>query len=181
MSRIRTVTDDNANEAQLALLNAVKAKLGMVPNFLRVFANSPAALEAFLGLHEIAGSGELDEQTRERIAVSLAQENSCEYCLSAHSAIGRKAGLDNEEIYANRQGTSQNDKAAVAVKLARSLSSNVGDITTAEINEARDAGFSEAEIVEIITHVGMNLLTNVLAKASHVDIDFPKVSLQVAA
>jgi len=181
MSRIRTVTNEEASESQLALLDAVQAKLGMVPNFLRVFANSPAALQAFLGLHEIAGSGELDEQTRERIAVTLAQENSCEYCLSARSAIGRKAGLNNDEIHANRQGTSHNDKAAVAVKLARSLSSNVGDVTTAEITEAKEAGFSDAEIVEIITHVGMNLLTNVLAKASHVDIDFPKVSLQVAA
>ncbi|NKB33168.1 MAG: carboxymuconolactone decarboxylase family protein [Pseudomonadales bacterium] len=181
MSRLRTVSNNEANDAQLALLTEVQVKLGMVPNFLRVFANSPTALQAFLGLHTIAGDGELDERTRERIALTLAQENSCEYCLSAHSAIGRKAGLGNEEIHANRQGTSKDDKAAVAVKLARSLVNNVGDVTTAEIIEAREAGFSDAEIVEIITHVGMNFLTNVLAKASHVDIDFPKVSLQVAA
>ena len=60
--------------------------IGMVPNFLRVFANSPDSLRAFLGLHEIAGTGELDELTRERIALSLAEQNECEYCVSAHTA-----------------------------------------------------------------------------------------------
>jgi AhpD family alkylhydroperoxidase len=93
MARINIVTPDSANPEQKALYDAIHAQLGMVPNFLKVFANSPAALKAFLGLHGIAGDGSLDPQTRERIALALAQQNSCEYCLSAHTAIGRKAGL----------------------------------------------------------------------------------------
>ncbi|MBK8816845.1 MAG: peroxidase-related enzyme [Methylococcaceae bacterium] len=181
MSRIHTVTKETANAEQSALFDAIQAKLGVVPNFLKVFANSPAALRAFLGLHGIAGEGSLDPQTRERIAVGLAQQNACEYCLSAHTAIGRKAGLTAAEIAANRAGTSQDAKAAVAVKFARSLVDNMGDITTAELNEVRHAGFNDAEIVEIITHVGMNILTNILGKASRVDIDFPKVELKTAA
>ena len=67
------------------------------------------------------------------------------------------------------------------MKLARSLVANMGEITTQELVEARHAGYSDAEIVEIITHVGMNILTNILGKASHVDIDFPRVSLREAA
>jgi len=153
----------------------------MVPNFLKILANSPAALRAFLGLHGIANEGSLTPQTRERIALAVAQQNSCEYCVSAHTAIGRKAGLSNAEIAANRAGTSQEDKAAVAVKFARSLVENSGEVTTADITEARDAGYSDAEIVEIITHVGMNILTNMIGKASRVEIDFPKVDLQIAA
>ncbi len=177
MSRINTVTNQTASSEQAALFSAIQQQIGMVPNFLRVFANSPSALRAFLGLHGIASEGSLDLATRERIALALAQQNSCEYCLSAHSAIGKKVGLDGAEIDANRSGTSQDAKAAVAVKLARSLAEHKGDITTAELLEARTAGFSDAEIVEIITHVGMNLLTNILGKASRVEIDFPKVSL----
>ena len=153
----------------------------MVPNFLRIFANSPDALRAFLGLHGIAGNGSLHPQTRERIALALAQQNGCEYCLSAHTAIGRKAGLSDAEIQANRSGTSQDAKAAIAVKFAQSLVANQGDVTTAELIEARNAGYSEAEIVEIITHAGMNVLTNILGKAGQIDIDFPKVSLREAA
>ncbi|SRR5574343_43710 len=92
-------------------------------------------------------------------------------------ARSRKAGLTGDEIAAARAGSSEDAKAAVAVKLARSLVEHKGDITTAELIEAREAGYSDADIVEIITHVGMNLLTNILGKASRVDIDFPKVSL----
>lgn len=177
MSRIHVVEQHNANAEQKALLDAIQGQLGMVPNFLKVFANSPVALQAFLGLHGVANAGSLSPQTRERIALALAQQNTCEYCLSAHTAIGRKAGLTGDEIAAARAGSSEDAKAAVAVKLARSLVEHKGDITTAELIEAREAGYSDADIVEIITHVGMNLLTNILGKASRVDIDFPKVSL----
>ncbi|HET6788652.1 MAG TPA: carboxymuconolactone decarboxylase family protein [Aquabacterium sp.] len=166
-----------ANAEQKALLDAIQGQLGMVPNFLKVFANSPVALQAFLGLHGVANAGSLTPQTRERIALALAQQNSCEYCVSAHTAIGRKAGLTGDEIAAARAGTSEDAKAAIAVKLARSLVEHKGDITTAELIEAREAGYTDADIVEIITHVGMNLLTNILGKASRVDIDFPKVAL----
>ena len=177
MSRITVIDHHNANAEQKALLDAIQGQLGMVPNFLKVFANSPVALQAFLGLHGVANAGSLSPQTRERIALALAQQNTCEYCLSAHTAIGRKAGLSGEEIAAARAGNSEDAKAAVAVKLARSLVEHKGEISSAELIEAREAGYSDADIVEIITHVGMNLLTNILGKASRVDIDFPKVAL----
>lgn len=177
MSRINVVTTQTANDEQKALLDAIQAQLGMVPNFLKVFANSPVALRAFLGLHGVANEGSLDLQTRERIALALAQQNSCEYCLSAHTAIGAKAGLNRDEIKANRQGTSQDARAAVAVKFARSLREHMGEVTTSELTEMRNAGYSDADIVEVITHVGMNIMTNILGKASRVEIDFPKITL----
>ncbi len=181
MARIKIVTAESANPEQQALYQAIHAQLGMVPNFLKVFANSPAALKAYLGLHGIAGDGSLDPRTRERIALALAQHNSCEYCLSAHTAIGRKAGLDGAEIAANRAGTSRDEKAAVAVRFARSLVTHMGEVTTEELMDMRNAGYSESDIVEVITHVGMNILTNLLGKAGRVDIDFPKVDLKLAA
>lgn len=181
MSRITIITHETANAEQKLLLNAVQLQLGSVPNFLKIFANSPAALRAFLGLYGIANEGSLDAQTRERIALALAQKNACEYCVSAHTAIGQKAGLSKEEISANRNGDSQDAKAAVAVKLALSLVEHMGEITTAELIEAKNAGYTDADIVEIITHVGLNILTNMIGKASRVEIDFPKVALKLAA
>lgn len=181
MARINVVTHETANAEQKALFEAIQSKLGIVPNFLKVFANSPDALKAFLGLHGIANAGSLDALTRERIALALAQQNACQYCLSAHTAIGRKAGLDNAEIEANRAGSSHDAKAAAAVRFARALVAHSGEITSAELADVRNAGYGDAEVVEIITHVGMNILTNILGKASHVDIDFPKVELRPAA
>jgi uncharacterized peroxidase-related enzyme len=181
MNRIKPIERHTANAEQGQLLDAIQAQLGMVPNFLKVFAHSPAALRAFLGLYGIAGEGSLSAQTRERIALAVAQQNACQYCVSAHSAIGRKAGLDGVEIAANRAGTSQDAKAAVAVKFAHALVEHKGEVTSADLLEVRNAGYSDADIVEIITHVGMNLLTNILGKASRVEIDFPAVDLQLAS
>lgn len=181
MSRIDIVTQDTADAEQKALLDTVHDAMGMVPNFLGVLAHSPDALKAFLGLHHVAGAGRLDPQTRERIALAIAQGNACEYCLSAHTAIGRKAGLTADEMAANRAGTSADAKAAAAVAFALALNEHMGEVTQAELDAVRGAGYGEAEIVEIITHVGMNMLTNLVGKAARVDIDFPKVSLQAAA
>ena len=181
MSRIDLVTQDNASADQKALLDAIQGQLGKVPNFLAAMAHSPEALTAFLGLHGIASSGSLDPQTRERIALVVAQGNSCEYCVSAHTALGRKAGLNGAEMEANRAGSSQDAKAAAAVAFAHALNANTGEVTQAEFDAVREAGYDNAEIVEIITHVGMNILTNLIGKATRVDIDFPKVPLQAQA
>ncbi len=181
MSRIDIVSQATATADQKVLLDMIHGKFGMVPNFLGILAQSPDALKAFLGLHEIACSGRLDPRIRESIALAVAQGNSCEYCVSAHTALGRKAGLEGSEIEANRAGTSQDTKAAAAVSFAVALNENLGEITQAELDAVRKAGYSEAEIIEIITHVGMNILTNLIGKASRVDIDFPKVSLRQQA
>lgn len=181
MSRIDLVTSETASSDQKALLDAIQGKLGMVPNFLSILAQSPDALKAFLGLHEITEHGSLDPQTRERIALTVAQGNECEYCVSAHTAIGGKVGLSSIEMQSNRAGGSQDAKAAEAVVFAKAINTNLGDVSQNEFDAVRLAGYSDAEIVEIIVHVGMNILTNLIGKASQVDIDFPKVSLQDAA
>ncbi len=181
MNRINIVTHEQAGPEQQALLDAVRDQLGMVPNFLRVFANSPTALRAFLGLYGIAGDGTLDPQTRERIALALAEHNACQYCLSAHTSLARKAGLDGDEIDANRAGTSLDSRAAAAVTFALSLAEHSGEVTSGELLAVRNAGYDDAEIVEIIAHVGLNILTNILGKASRVDIDFPRVELKRAS
>jgi AhpD family alkylhydroperoxidase len=89
MARVTVIDPTTATGETKQLLDAVQTGLGMVPNFIRVLANSPAALGAFLGLHGIAGAGALDSQTRERIALAVAEQNACQYCVSAHTAIGR--------------------------------------------------------------------------------------------
>src|SRR5688572_28578464 len=106
MTRIKAIDSSNANAEQTELLDAIHGQLGMVPNFLKVFANSPVALRSFLRLHGIANVGTLDALTRERIALALAQQNACVYCVSAHTAIGRKTGSSAEEVAASRAGTS---------------------------------------------------------------------------
>lgn len=181
MARVTVIDPQTATGEAKQLLDAVQSGLGMVPNFIRVLANSPAALGSFLGMHGIAGSGVLDPQTRERIALTVAEQNACQYCVSAHTAIGRKAGLDNSEILANRMGRSSDAKAEAALTFARALVEHTGQVSKVEFDAVRAAGHSDAEIIEIITHVAMNIFTNLLGKSIQIEIDFPTIELNKVA
>lgn len=177
MSRVTPVDPRTAPAPAKALLDAVQAQLGVTPNFIRVLANSPKALEGFLGLYGAASGFALDKATQERVALAIAEGNGCQYCVSAHTAIGRHAGLSNEEMALNRRGGSGNRKAAAIVTFGKALNENIGAVTTAEFDAARAAGLSDGEIVEVIAVVALNIFTNILGKATRVEIDFPKVEL----
>ncbi|MGB5085629.1 MAG: carboxymuconolactone decarboxylase family protein, partial [Methylocystis silviterrae] len=105
----------------------------------------------------------------------------CQYCVSAHTAIGRKAGLDSQEMLANRMGRSSDAKAEAALAFARALVEHAGQVSKAEFDAVRAAGHSDGEIIEIITHVAMNIFTNLLGKATQIEIDFPEIQLNKAA
>jgi uncharacterized peroxidase-related enzyme len=177
MSRLPIVDPRTATGPARDLLAAVQAQLGVTPNFIRVLANAPKALEGFLGLYGAAGQFGLDKAMQERIALAVAEGNACSYCMSAHTAIGRHAGLGNDEMLLNRQGRSGDSRAAAVVAFARALNDNLGDVTPAEFAAARAAGLSDTDIVEVIAVVALNVFTNILGKATQVDIDFPKVAL----
>lgn len=181
MSRINVIDPKTATGEAKALLDGVQQQLGIVPNFIRALANSPTALSAFLGLYGPLGRAAIDKATQERIALVVAEENGCQYCVSAHTAIGRSAGLSNEEMLLNRQGDSGDAKAAAAVAFAKALNEHRGEVTTGEFEAVRAAGFSDGEIVEIITLVALNVFTNILGKSTLVNIDFPKVALLAGA
>jgi uncharacterized peroxidase-related enzyme len=178
MSRIPTPgTIDASPAAAQPLLEAVKRQLGSVPNLFRIVGNSPAALEGYLGLSAALGKGRLDAKTRERIAIVVAERNACEYCLSAHTYLGRNvAKLDDADLEANRDGSSSDAKAAAAVAFAARLVDQRGHVTDADLEAVRVAGFEDAQIVEIITHVALNTLTNYVNSALATELDFPRVT-----
>lgn len=177
MSRIPTPNSvEAAPEASRPLLTAVKSQLGVVPNLFRIVSTSPVALEGYLGFNGALGKGKLPAATRERIALAVAQVNGCNYCLAAHNYLGQNlAKLDAEEIDANRRGTSNDVKAAAAVSFAASVTRARGAVTAAEVEAVRAAGYSDAEIVEIIAHVAVNTFTNYVNEVLDTEIDFPVV------
>jgi uncharacterized peroxidase-related enzyme len=176
MSRLHPVSPSNATGKEKELLDVVKSKLGIVPNMTRVMAASPVVLEAYLGFSGALASGLLDAKTREELALLTAQENHCNYCLSAHTAIGKMVGLNHDEIVASRVGNGTSPKTTAALAFAKRVLDTKGEISEADLATARSAGFSEGEIAEIIAHVALNVFTNYFNVATDVDIDFPKVS-----
>lgn len=182
MSRISTPASIEASPANSQpLLEAVKKQLGIVPNLFRVVGNSPAALEGYLGLNGALANGALDAPTRERIALAVAEVNGCNYCLSAHTYLGKNlAKLDDAEIAANRAGTSGDPKADAAVRFAVTLVKHRGHVSDADLGAVKTAGFTEAQIVEIVLHVALNTLTNYINNVADTAIDFPVVKTLAA-
>ncbi len=178
MSRIPTpATIADAPAASQTSLEAVNGLLGSVPNLFRIVGNSPETLEGYLGLNGALSNGSLDAPTRERIALAVAEVNGCQYCLAAHQYLGANlAKLTAEEIEKNRRGTSGDAKAAVAIGFAVEIVKNRGKITDADFAAVRAAGFSDAEIVEIVGHVALNTLTNYINEVLGTEVDFPAVN-----
>ncbi|MBI3347519.1 MAG: peroxidase-related enzyme, partial [Burkholderiales bacterium] len=172
---------DAAPEAARPLLEAVNKQIGSVPNLFRLVANSPAALEGYLGMSGALAKGRLPAQTRERIALAVAQINACGYCLAAHSFMGSNlAKLSDAEIAANRSGRSTDAKADAAVRFAASVATQRGHVSDAEVAAVRSAGYDDAQIVEIVQHVALNTWTNYINEVAKTVIDFPE-ALPLAA
>lgn len=183
MTRINTPASvAAAPERARPLLEAVRKQLGVVPNLFRMVANSPAALEGYLGLSGALARGALPAPTRERIALAVAEYNGCDYCLSAHTYLGQHvAKLDDAEMAANRAGTSGDAKAAAAVGFALEVLRNRGHVSDAAIAAVRAAGHDDAQIVEIVQHVALNSWTNYINSVARTVIDFPVVHARQAA
>lgn len=175
MSRLTVPARAAAPAAAQPLLNAVEDQLGVVPNLFRLVGLSPAALEGLLGLNSALGKT-LNVATRERIALAVAQVNGCDYCLSAHTYLGLNvAGLSEAEIAASRRGGSAEPRANAAVALAVKVATERGRVSDADVAAARQAGFSDAQIVEIVSLVAVNFFTNLINNVAETEIDFPVV------
>jgi len=165
-----------------SLLKAVQAQLGSTPNLYRLVGVSPAALEGLLGLSGALGKGELSAQTRARIALTVAEANGCGYCLAAHTYLGKNLmRLSDVEMTANRNAASADEKADAAVRFAAALVRERGHVSEAAVQAVKAAGYSDAQLIEIIVHVAVNTLTNYVNEALKTDIDFPVVASLKAA
>jgi uncharacterized peroxidase-related enzyme len=175
-------TIDAAPAASRPLLEAAKKRLGSVPNLYRLVANSPAALEGFLNLSGSLDKGTLPAPMRERIALAVAEIDGSNYCLSAHSIFGKnRAKLDEFEINANRDGRSNDPKADAAVMFAAKIARERGHISDADIRNVKEAGYDDAQVIEIVGHVALNVFTNYINLVAQTDIDFPVVTARKAA
>ena len=181
MPRIHPIDPAQADKTTAATLGTVRRKLGTLPNIFPTFAQSPAALTAYVHLGEHLAKGRLTAAQRERVALAVAQENACQYCLSAHAAIGRSVGLDTADIEHARQGVADDATDALVTQFALKLVRNRAELGDDDVEAARQAGLDDGLMVEIVAHVALNVMTNYLNKLAGTDIDFPLVELQDAA
>src|SRR6201984_2966458 len=181
MARIKIVDPAQATGKSKELLTALQKNIKSVPNLARALANSPAALKAWMEFDSALAKGSLNPKLRQEIALAVGQKNGCEDCVSAHTAIGKFAGLTDQQILDSRQGqgTAPNDTGRLT--FARELLEKRGQVPASSIQALRDQGFTDGEIAEIVGHVALNIFTNYFNIAFDVDVDFPRVALHQVA
>ncbi len=180
MSRITIPAVAALPAASQTILEAVNASLGVIPNLYKVAGLSPAALAGLTGLGGALGKA-LDLKTRERIALATAEVNGCDYCLSAHSYLAANlARIDADEIALARQGHAGDARSDAALVFAKAVADRRGQVSDAELAAVRAAGFSDAQIVEIVAVVAENFFTNFLNNVANTTIDFPAVTARAA-
>lgn len=176
MPAIPALTLDSSTGQAHELLNAVKTQLGSVPNIFLTMAQSPTTLKAYLDFNHTLSQGSLAKQLVEQIAVAVAGINQCDYCASAHTALGKGTGLDKDELASNLRGQSQDSKTQAALTFCRETIEKRGNIDSNSLDAIRSAGYSDGDILEIIAHVALNTFTNYFNRIAQTEIDFPKVS-----
>jgi uncharacterized peroxidase-related enzyme len=174
MSRIAAIDPSTASAAVKPLLDGVQKGMGMTPNLFRVAAQSPAALEALVSLFGATGKGSFNARTREAVALAVSEANGCDYCLSAHTAIGKHAGLSDAALEQARLAESDDAHLGALLKLARAILDRRGRIGEG-LDAARRAGVTDAEVVEVVANVALTIFTNYLNEAAGTDMDFPVV------
>ncbi|MEM7082212.1 MAG: carboxymuconolactone decarboxylase family protein [Pseudomonadota bacterium] len=174
MSQFKTIDRESADGLAKDLLDQLHHQLGMVPNVYAVMAQAPTTLAAQLALTEHLSNGTLSAKLNEKIALVVSNDNSCGYCVAAHSAIAARLGMSDEEIVAAQKGKSKDPVEQAVLNLAISINGNHGHGDNSAVRRALDAGLSEAQIVEIVGQVVKNIMTNSINGIANTTIDFPE-------
>jgi uncharacterized peroxidase-related enzyme len=179
MSRIQPNSTPDAKSQDL--LSGVKKMLGGTPNMFTTLAHSSSSLGfAVAGFTGFVAS-KLSGALREQLALTVAGANGCEYCASAHTALGKMNKIADAELTNNLNAKSTDAKTQAALTFARKIVDARGHVADADVNAVRAAGYSDADIIDIVTVVAFNTFTNYFNEVVKTQIDFPLVSLQDVA
>jgi len=174
-------TADEAPAMAQGVLAGLQKTLGFVPNLHRLMSISPHVLAGWFGLMSNLGRT-LDVKTRDSIALATSQATGCDYCIAAHAYIASTfANMSAEEIALNRAGHSENPQRAAAATFAQRVIETRGQVTDEDIANVRAAGYSDANIVEIVASTVQYLMTNFLNNVAKTVVDFPVTEAPVAA
>ena len=176
MSRIPAIDLASPTGSVKTLLDGVQKGLGATPNLFRVAAQSPSVLEGVVGLFGAVAKGKLGARMREAIALTVSEIDACDYCLSAHSALGKGAGMTDEALSTARDAKADDPKVAATLRFARVITEKRGHVSETDVDTARSAGLGDTDLLEIVANVALTTFTNYLNEVAGTDIDFPIVA-----
>jgi uncharacterized peroxidase-related enzyme len=166
-------TRENVSPANQAIFDKLQSGLGMVPNLYAYFANSPTALGDYLALQGRKSS--LRAKEREVINLVVSQVNECEYCLAAHTVLGKMNGFTDDQVLEIRTGRiSFDSKLNALAHFVYETALRRGKPSSETTDALLEAGYSEENIVDIVITIGDKIITNYLHGITQVAVDFPK-------
>ncbi|MDE1006052.1 MAG: carboxymuconolactone decarboxylase family protein [Paraburkholderia fungorum] len=172
MTTINVPTRDEVSPANQAIFDKLKSSLGMVPNLYATLAHSEHALGSYLAFQNAKSS--ITGKAREIVNLVVSQVNDCEYCLAAHTVIGKMNGLTDEQMLEIRSGTASFDQKFDALaRLVKNIAVNRGHADQALVEAFFAAGWSKANLVDTIVVIGDKTVTNYLHGTTRVPVDFP--------
>jgi AhpD family alkylhydroperoxidase len=180
MSRLQPIDPSNATGKTRELLDFVQQRSSRIPNMVRLMANSPAALGAYLNFAGAFRDATLPAKIRDLIAVTVAETVGCAYTLSAVSALARSGGRDEGELAAARAAWSTDPEIAVALRFAAKMVAQRGQLPDSEVSALKDAGSSDGEIAEIIATIALNIYRSYFNLIARPEIDFPVLATSPA-
>ncbi|MFC5002192.1 carboxymuconolactone decarboxylase family protein [Dactylosporangium cerinum] len=180
MNRLPLVTLETADPRQGELLEETRRQLGRVPNLYAALANGPQALAGYLALRDALTRGVLRARVREQLALLVAQENGCAYCVAAHVMRSAKLGLTDQQVTETRLGADADPHVAAILAVAHTVLHEGGRVGDEQLAAARAAGVTDAELAEVVAHVALNVLSNSFNHLAQPELDFPPVALEVA-
>jgi len=179
MSRIAPVVSSNVDARVASTLSQVMARLGMVPNLFATLAHAPVALDGFLSLSKTLSRGRLSAAQREILALVVGQENECQYCLSAHTAMAKAGGACEADAMKARAGDVEDPFDRALTSLAKKIVRQRGHVADGDIENARKAGIDDGLMMEVVANVALNTLTNYANELAGTEIDFPRVEVEI--
>lgn len=171
--RIPTITAESASAEQQQILANVKKGLGLVPNLVSTLAQSPAAAHAYLAFSGALAKGSLPRKLQEQIALVVGETNACDYCLAAHTLLGGKAGLTQDETLTARAAKSADAKTEAALVFARKVVTERGQVSDEDLAGLRQVGYTDGDIAEIVANTALNIFTNYFNHVAGTVVDFP--------
>jgi uncharacterized peroxidase-related enzyme len=172
MTTITVPTRDDVSPANQGIFDALKKQLGFVPNLYATLAHSENALGSYLALQSAKSS--INAKSREVVNLVVSQVNACEYCLAAHTALGKMNGFTDAQILEIRSGRASFDtKLDALARLTRSIAENRGHADEALVAAFFAAGWTTENLVDAIVTIGDKTVTNYLHATTKVPVDFP--------
>jgi uncharacterized peroxidase-related enzyme len=168
----------SASAASAEVYAQIKKAIGNVPNtFAAIGAHGPDALKAILLADGVLAAGSLTKRDQETIKLVLSVIAGCDYCVAAHSLLGKLAGLKPDELKQIRVGKPTGDaKRDALIRFVSKLALTSGTVSDEDFAAIKAAGYTAAQLVEISLAFATNVFTNVFNRINDTEIDFPAVA-----